>query len=320
MAAEPALRIAGLTKSFRGKRAVDGVDLTVERGEILGFLGPNGAGKTTVMNIVMGLVRADGGAVELLGVQGGANHRGVRLKVGYLQEKPRIYPEMPARAYLDLFARLYGVAQPTKRIEAALERVGLAAAAHRPMGTYSRGMQQRACLARAMLHEPEFLILDEPTLGLDPQGVAEMRDILREMRTAGTTLFFSSHQLAEMERICDRVAFMREGRVVAAGRPAELVPASEGVLEVELYEAVAPVLDAIRGLAQVADARETGSHTTEIVLAAGHAGDIREARAALARDLAGLGLTVLSVSAATPTLETLFLALAEPTAARQSVH
>src|SRR5688572_17289088 len=109
MAADPALRIAGLTKSFRGKRAVDGVDLTVERGEILGFLGPNGAGKTTVMNIVMGLVLPDGGDVELLGVTGGARHRGVRLKVGYLQEKPRIYPEMPARAYLGLFARLYGV-------------------------------------------------------------------------------------------------------------------------------------------------------------------------------------------------------------------
>ena len=135
MAAEPALRIAGLTKSFRGKRVVDAVDMTVERGEILGFLGPNGAGKTTVMNIVMGLVRPDSGAVELLGVPSGASHRGVRLKVGYLQEKPRIYPEMPARAYLDLFARLYGVPEPKKRIDAALDRVGLAAAADRPMGS-----------------------------------------------------------------------------------------------------------------------------------------------------------------------------------------
>jgi ABC-2 type transport system ATP-binding protein len=322
MPAEPALRITGLTKSFRGKRAVDGVDLTVERGEILGFLGPNGAGKTTVMNIVMGLVHADGGAVELLGVLCGAGHRGVRLKVGYLQEKPRIYPEMPARAYLDLFARLYGLPEPRRRIEAALDRVGLSDAAERPMGTYSRGMQQRACLARAMLHEPEFLILDEPTLGLDPQGVAEMRDILREMRAAGTTLFFSSHQLAEMERICDRVAFMREGRVVAAGRPADLIPAgSEGALEVELHEAVGPVIGAIRGLAGVAEVREIGMHRAEVLLKAAHAGDTREARAALARDLAGLGLTVLSVNAAMPTLENLFLALVEPKAApRSSVH
>ncbi len=320
MAAEPALRIAGLTKSFRGKRAVDGVDLTVEREEILGFLGPNGAGKTTVMNIVMGLVRADSGAVELLGVLGGAGHRGVRLRVGYLPEKPRIYPEMPARAYLDLFARLYGMPEPRKSIDAALDRVGLAAAADRPMGTYSRGMQQRACLARAILHEPELLILDEPTLGLDPQGVADMRDILCEMRAAGTTLFFSSHQLAEMERICDRVAFMREGKVVAAGRPADLIAAGDGVLEVELYEPVAVELDAIRTLPQVAEVRETGRHTVEIVLAAGHAHDIRLARAALASDLTGFGLTVLSIRGAMPTLETLFLALAEPTAMRRSVH
>jgi ABC-type multidrug transport system ATPase subunit len=213
------------------------------------------------------------------------------------------------------------VPEPKKRIDAALDRVGLAAAADRPMGSYSRGMQQRACLARAILHKPEFLILDEPTLGLDPQGVVEMRDILREMRATGTTLFFSSHQLAEMERICDRVAFMREGRVVAAGRPAELIPAGEGALEVELYEVVGPALDAIRGLARVADAREAGMHRAEIVLADGHAGDIRGSRAALSRDLAGLGLTVLSIGAATPTLETLFLALAEPKAAtRESIH
>jgi len=311
MHTSPALRITGLTRSFRGKRAVDGIDLRVERGEIMGFLGPNGAGKTTVMNMVMGLIRPDGGEIELLGVRGGAKHKDVRLKVGYLQEKPRIYPEMSARAYLEFFAGLYGVPEPARRVATVIERVGLTAAAERAVGTYSRGMQQRACLARVMLHEPEFLLLDEPALGLDPSGVAEMRDILREMRAGGATLFFSSHQLAEMERICDRVAFMKDGRVVASGTPADLVPAS-GLptrFQVELHEPVGPKLEAIRGLAAIAEARETSRHRIEVALAAENL-ETREARTLLARALTGLGLTVLSVDSAQPSLEDLFLRLA----------
>lgn len=313
MMSEPALRVTGLTRSFRGKRAVDGVDLAVERGEIMGFLGPNGAGKTTLMNMVMGLVTPHGGEIELLGVRGGAAHRAVRLKVGYLQEKPRIYPEMTARSYLELFARLYGVPAPRARVAAALEHVGIAEAADRALGTYSRGMQQRACLARVMLHEPEFLLLDEPALGLDPSGVAEMREIFRQMRAGGTTLFFSSHQLAEMEKICDRVAFLKEGRLVAVGRPAELLPELQAPdrLQIELYEPVAPSLAAISDLTLVKEAWGTGTHRAEIVLKADGPDEARAARAALARELTGLGLTVLSVSAAALTFEDLFLSLAQ---------
>lgn len=313
MTVDAALRVSGLTRSFGRKRAVDGVDLTVERGEIMGFLGPNGAGKTTLMNMVMGLVKPDGGDIELLGVPGGARHRRVRLRVGYLQEKPRIYPELSGRAYLELFARLYGVPEAKKRVGDALDRVGLHAAADRALGTYSRGMQQRTCLARVMLHEPEFLILDEPTLGLDPTGVAGMRDILREMRAAGTTLFFSSHQLAEMERICDRVAFMKDGRLVASGRLGELVPeaSSSGPLQVEIYEPVIGHVAAIGALPSVSAVRETGTNRAEIVMTEPAADDNRQQRAELARALSGLGLTVLSVSAATPTLEDLFLAFTQ---------
>lgn len=316
MPVEAALRISGLRKSFRGKRAVDGVDLCVERGEIMGFLGPNGAGKTTVMNIVAGLMPPDNGEIELLGVRVGARDRGVRMRLGYLQEKPRIYPEMSARTYLEFFARLYGVPQPAKRVPVVLERVGLAATAEQVLGTYSRGMQQRACLARAMLHEPDLLMLDEPTLGLDPTGVAEMRDVFRHMRAAGTTLFFSSHQLSEMERICDRVAFMNKGRLVACGRPADLVPANwaSGAFEVEFHEPVAPAIEAIRKLGSVAAVRETGMHRAEVVIKARDSGP-GEARAALARDLTGIGLTVLAISAARASLEDLFLAFADRSAA-----
>lgn len=310
MEAEPALRLASLSRSFSGRRVVDGLDLEVARGEIMGFLGPNGAGKTTVMNMVMGLLEPDAGEITLLGVRGGAKSRDVRLRVGYLQEKPRIYPEMSARSYLGLFARLYGVPEPERRTAAVLDRVGLTAAAHRRLGTYSRGMQQRACLARVMLHEPEFLLLDEPTLGLDPNGVAEMREIILSMRELGVTFLFSSHQLAEMERICDSVAFMKDGRVIAQGSPDELLPRTgPGPIEIEIEELIEPAIAAIAALHRVGSVQSTGQHTAEIAFSASPDMDERQARAALSRDLASLGLTVLSVTTARRTLEDAFLAL-----------
>jgi ABC-type multidrug transport system ATPase subunit len=310
MASEHALKISELTRSFGRKRAVDGVDLSVSRGEILGFLGPNGAGKTTLMNLVMGLLAPDGGEIELLGVKGGARTREVRLRVGYLQEKPRVYPEMSARAYLDLFARLYGVPDRAARVADVLARGGLSHAADRALGTYSRGMQQRACLARVMLHQPEFLLLDEPTLGLDPTGVAEMRDVLLDMRAAGTTLFFSSHQLAEMERICDRVAFMKDGRLVAAGTLAEMLPeGQENVLTVDIAETISDRLDTLQGLPGCQSVRKTGPHTAELVMEPAAIEDERAARASISRALTERGLTVLAVGTASPSLEDIFLAL-----------
>lgn len=311
MEARAALRAVGLTKFFHMKPVVDGVDLVVERGEILGFLGPNGAGKTTVMNMVMGLLAPDGGEIELLGARGGMDLRKARLRVGYLQEKPRVYPEMTARAYLTFFAQLYGVPDPHRQVRAALERVGLADAADRVVGTFSRGMQQRVCLARVMLHGPEILILDEPTLGLDPSGVADMREILCAMRAEGMTLFFSSHQLAEMERICDRVAIMRAGRIVAAGRLADLLPddGGRGMIRVELHEPVQPIVAAVKALEGVVDVREAGPH--RLLVRQEVTTDPRDARAALSRRLTGLGLTVLAVEDTTPSLEDLFLALVD---------
>jgi len=309
MAVEPALKISGLTRSFGRKRAVDGVDLSVARGEILGFLGPNGAGKTTLMNLVMGLLAPDGGEIELLGVKGGARTREVRLRVGYLQEKPRVYPEMSASAYLNLFAKLYGVSDRDARVAEVLARVGLGQPAGKPLAAFSRGMQQRACLARVMLHRPEFLLLDEPTLGLDPTGVAEMREILLEMRDEGTTLFFSSHQLAEMERICDRVAFMKDGRVVAAGTPAQMLPEGRrNVMMLEIAEDVADRLDTLR-VPGCQSVRATGAHTAELVMEPATIEEERGARAAISRALSERGLTVLAVTAASTGLEDVFLAL-----------
>lgn len=307
----PVLSIQGLSKSFRGRRAVDGVEMSVARGQIVGFLGPNGAGKTSVMSMVMGLLPPDAGRITLFGDL--APSPAARLRMGYLQEKPSLYPEMTARSYLMLFARLHGVPNPASRVGMVLDRVGLAAAADRPMGGFSRGMQQRACLGRVMLHAPEFLILDEPTLGLDPRGVADMRDIFREMRDGGTTLLFSSHQLAEIERICDRVVFLSQGRVIAAGTPADLLPETalpDGLLA-ETAESAAEVRQRLAARPDVAEVLETGPHQTVIRLA--HLADsLHDRRAAVSRVLIAAGLTPLSVTVRQPTLEDLFLTLAGP--------
>lgn len=306
-----ALETEGLVKSYNTKCVVDGVDLQVAKGEIVGFLGPNGAGKTTIMNIVTGLLPSDSGEVRLLGEKNGYRRPGIRRRLGCLQEKPRVYPEMTAHEYLAFFANLYGVGNAKVRIEEVLGRVALKHAAGRPLSAFSRGMQQRACLARTLLHRPEFLILDEPTLGLDPNGVSEMRRIFRGLRDEGVTLLFSSHQLDEMERICDSVIFLRSGKVVASGRPADILPSVDetGSLQIELFEPVAAHLDRIRSLTMVRSATEHDAHKLSVEPDLPQGTSIHDARGALAKAIGGLGLTVLSVADARVSLEDLFLKL-----------
>lgn len=305
-----ALVVDGLAKAFGAKQAVRHASFSVASGEITGFLGPNGAGKTTVMGMIMGLVEPDAGEIEFFGIRDRRRLAGMRNRIGYLQEKPRIYPEMTAKAYLRFFADLYGVSEAAARVRETLDRVGLSQAADRRLGAFSRGMQQRACLARVMLHRPEFLMLDEPTLGLDPNGVADMRAVFREMQADGVTLLFSSHQLAEMERVCDSVVFMREGAVIADGRPCDIAAAGveQGGLQVELFE---PAVEALRVIASVNDiegARQVGPQHVRIVLKT-RPDDVRTARAHAAALLSAAGLTVLSVDTDTPTLEDVFFGL-----------
>lgn len=308
-----ALVVDGLVKAFGTKQAVRHASFSVARGEITGFLGPNGAGKTTVMGMIMGLLEPDAGAIEFLG----RRHRGdlsiARARSGYLQERPRIYPDMSARYYLRFFADLYGVPDAAMRVNEALDRVGLRSAADRRLGAFSRGMQQRACLARVILHRPEFLMLDEPTLGLDPNGVADMRAIFQEMKSDGVTLLFSSHHLAEMERVCDSVVFMRDGEVIAAGRPSEIASPGwgHGGFCAEVFEPVERALQVISALPDIGGARQFGPQHVRFHLKSSP-GDARSARARAVSLLSAAGLTVLSVDVDTPTLEDVFLGLTRP--------
>lgn len=211
------IRTHALIKRFGSITAVDGIDLDVRAGDIYGFLGANGSGKTTTLRIVLGLVLATSGEVELLGKAMPRRGRDVLPRVGSLVEGPAAYGHLSGRAnlaLLDASGRDTGRATRRRRIDAALERVGLAGIDRRPVKAYSLGMRQRLGLAAALMREPELLVLDEPTNGLDPQGIREIRELLLALHAGGATIFLSSHLLAEVEALCTRVGVLDRGRLV----------------------------------------------------------------------------------------------------------
>jgi ABC-type multidrug transport system ATPase subunit len=205
-----------LTKRYGRVLAVDRVDLDVREGDRYGFLGPNGSGKTTVVRMLLGLVYATSGEIEIMGRPVPSRVREVLPQIGALVEGPSCYGHLSGRANLALIdaAGKSPGGRRRQRIDEALERVGLAGVDSRPVKKYSLGMRQRLGLAAALLRAPRLLVLDEPTNGLDPQGIREIRDLLAELNQAGTTVFMSSHQLSEIEQLCTRVGIVDRGRLV----------------------------------------------------------------------------------------------------------
>nr|WP_314142518.1 ATP-binding cassette domain-containing protein [uncultured Rhodococcus sp.] len=211
------IHTTGLTKSYGSVRAVDGVDLDVRAGDIYGFVGANGSGKTTTVRMLLGLVLATSGQMQVLGEEMPRRRRSVLPRVGALIENPAAYPNLSGRRNLTLLdAAGPGGSRRTRnaRVGEALEQVGLAGVGRRPVKQYSLGMRQRLGLAAALMRTPELLILDEPTNGLDPQGILEIRELLLGLHAKGTTVFLSSHLLAEVEQLCDRVGVLDRGRLV----------------------------------------------------------------------------------------------------------
>ena len=219
-----------LSRRYGAKVAVADLSVAIPRGEIFGFLGPNGAGKTTSVKMLLALVAPSGGAGTVLGAPIG--NREVRRKIGFLPEHFRFHDSLNGRELLRFHGRLYGVRGATleRRIDALLERMDLVDAADRPLREYSKGMTQRIGLAQALVNEPDLVFLDEPTSGLDPLGRLLVRDLLRELRAKGTTVFLNSHLLGEVEATCDRVVFVKHGRTIHE----RTLAADSSELEVEL--------------------------------------------------------------------------------------
>ena len=239
VAAQPdlALAVRDLRKSYGSRRALDGLDLTVPSGVVYGFLGPNGAGKTTTMRLLTGLLHADGGTIEILGQPYTRGDRRILFDVGALVESPSFYPYLSARANLRELAAS-GPPTTKARIEEVLELVGLRDRATEPVSRFSLGMKQRLGIAAALLNDPKLLLLDEPSNGLDPAGIAAMRDMLRHLASIGKTVFVSSHLLGEVRQMVDIVGIIAAGKLVREGRMSDLL-SSEGVVRVRVRPDVA---------------------------------------------------------------------------------
>lgn len=224
------LRTEGLRVEYRGrelghevKHALKGLNLAVRAGEVYGFLGPNGAGKTTTMNVLLGFVNATAGDAWLFGVN--VREPIARQRIGYLPEQTYYYKFLTAEEILRFYAQIFRIpsGEVEGRIDAVLKLVELEHARKRQIKTYSKGMQQRVGLAQALINNPDLLILDEPTSGLDPVGRMKVREIIQRLKNEGKTVFFSSHELGEVETVCDRVAILAQGELKAEGAVADLV-------------------------------------------------------------------------------------------------
>jgi len=228
------LRTVGLTKRYGKLTAVQGLALEVQRGRVYGFLGPNGAGKTTTIALMLGLIAPSGGHAEILGFDGRTHLSEALHRVGAILEGQSYYPLLSARDNLRIWSAVSGNVSQQRRDE-MLELVGLSGRAGDKVNTYSQGMKQRLGLAAALLHDPELLLLDEPTNGLDPAGIREFRDLIRDLARQGKTVFVSSHLLGEVQQMCDDVGIVKQGRLLTQGPVAELVRRSEA-LEVQVTD------------------------------------------------------------------------------------
>lgn len=232
----PIIEANNLVRTFGEVRAVDGVSFFVNPGEVFGFLGHNGAGKTTTIRMMNGVLAPTSGSLEVLGLEPLAQGSSLRRRTGVLTEAPSLDERLTARENLTVYGHLYGVeeTQVPDRVNDLLEQFELAARGDDKVGGFSKGMKQRLALARALIHKPELLFLDEPTAGLDPMAARQVHQLIRQLRQAGRTIFLCTHNLIEAQRLCDRVAVLRQGKLVALGTVAELSARVGGGQELEI--------------------------------------------------------------------------------------
>ena len=212
-----AIEVQDLTRDYNSERAVDGINFKVDQGEIFGFLGPNGAGKTTTIRMLTGQLRPTSGSARVMGCDVVADRQQLKPQIGVVFESQNLYERLSGRENLNFYARLYRVDK--SRVDQVLNQVGLVKRAKDKVSTYSNGMKQRLLIARALLHEPLVLFMDEPTRGLDPNIARDIRQIVAELAQAGMTIFLTTHYMEEADQLSDRVAIIDQGRIVALDKP-----------------------------------------------------------------------------------------------------
>jgi lipooligosaccharide transport system ATP-binding protein len=269
MSAPLAIRLRGVTKRFGDITAVDGLDLDVPEGTCVGLLGPNGAGKSTTMKMLTAQAIPDAGELQVLGFEVPADSKQARALCGVVPQLDNLDVELTARQNLAVFARLYRVPRTERRaaVDRALEIANLTERADTPVDKLSGGMRRRLLIARGLVHRPRLLLLDEPTVGLDPQVRQELWALIDALRSEGTSILMSTHYIEEAERLADTVAIMDHGRVVARGRPAELVREHAGVQTLEVYGPPARLVE-VREVAESAGYRVRQTGTAIAILGA----------------------------------------------------
>ncbi|MGX9807872.1 ATP-binding cassette domain-containing protein [Exiguobacterium acetylicum] len=253
-----AIEVRGLTKSFDAKEVLREVNLTVEQGEIFGFLGRNGAGKSTLIQILTGITQASAGTVSLLG-EPADRLDAIKRRIGVMPDTSNLYHEMTARAFLEYMAGLSGIHVSKNEVLELLGRVGLSGTERQKIGSFSFGMKKKISIAQALVGNPELLFLDEPTSGLDPESAIDIQRLLFALKADGKTIFLTSHNLNEIEKICDRVAIMAEGRIVRCGTVASLQEAIGQ--EVQIRIRTVPQLEPSHLPNDVHELSQTDEHT-----------------------------------------------------------
>ncbi len=304
------LEIKEVTKVFNAGtpfRAVDRLTLTVPRGASMGFIGPNGAGKTTTMRMVATLLTPDDGEIHVCGYNTIDQPREVRALISYMPDDVGLYDGVQVWEYLEFFGSAYRLRGATLRKVVAdiMELTDLTGVYEKPINTLSKGMRQRLMLAKSMLHDPELLVLDEPAAGLDPRARIELRQLIKELQRMGKTILISSHILTELADMCDSIAIIEQGRLIAAGRVDDLVSGRGGGLrlKIRLLDEVERSANLLRGLARISNVSADGAH-----ISFNYAGTEAEIPVLLA-GLLEQGLKIVSVSQESRNLEDIFLSI-----------
>jgi ABC-2 type transport system ATP-binding protein len=304
---EPAIETINLTKRYGSLTAVNKLNLKVEKNAIHGFLGPNGAGKTTTIKVLVGLLRADGGAVKVFGQEVRGDRPDVRLRMGYMPELPKFPKHLKGWELLDIYGRMYGMTEQERKeqIPKLLGMVGLKGRERDLIGKYSKGMQQRLGIAQALLNGPELVVLDEPSLGLDPVGMVEVRELVKGIAKEGVTVFVSSHLLFEVEQICSHVTIIHRGVSLVSDTLQNVSSKFSGpnVLLVEVAKLSDVTIQKVKELPFVSNVSEDGN---TLIIELKTRDDVRSQ---VSQEITNSGGVIVSMSLKGPTLEEVFMQL-----------